>query len=775
MANPHSRKIPGNVLLVLLLLVLMLPFLSAIYLLDAQLEAQSQFIERQKTGIDYISFLRRVLEHAQQHRGMGNARSNGEHEFDSRLSELGGDLDQEIQELENRYNQLGIIPGTSGKSMKWHEQWLNLQQHQIAMTAEDNFDAHNILINEYLGSLQDVADAFGLTLETDLETRYLTDAIIRLPAQIENIAQMRGLGTGSAVRSQIDSIKKKRLFSLSQLVSNEMESLVRNMNLLFHYDAALKPRMTPILDQGIEKTSRFLMMTYQDLIEPDVPAVPAATYFSAGTAALDHFFYLFDAIQKGLDGVLARHLTDIRYKRVLLWGSSLLVIVVMVMIYVMFLRQQRTRQRLWRELHEKEERLDLIMCGTRDGIWDWDLLHDRIYFSSRWKTMLGYDDDEVEDRFAALQALIHPDDLGLALVAWIECMEGEQDAFAVEYRLKTKEGGYCWIQARGLILMDEQGNPVRMAGSHTDISKRKQANEEKRQAEKALKKSHAQLQEAHHHLQESHEQLLQSEKLASIGQLAAGVAHEINNPVGYVYSNLGTLQEYTDSLCRVLAGYEKLEALVANDEPELQRLRELKTELDLDYLKDDVSNLVSESREGIARVKGIVQDLKDFSHVDEAEWQWADLHQGLDSTLNIVSNEIKYKANVIQEYGELPSVECLASQLNQVFMNLLVNAAHSIEEQGTITIRTGKQGEETVWVEISDTGSGISAENMKKIFDPFFTTKGVGKGTGLGLSLSYGIVKKHGGLIEVESEIGKGTTFRILLPVSQSNQKQAKA
>ncbi|HEB55986.1 MAG TPA: hybrid sensor histidine kinase/response regulator [Gammaproteobacteria bacterium] len=301
-----------------------------------------------------------------------------------------------------------------------------------------------------------------------------------------------------------------------------------------------------------------------------------------------------------------------------------------------------------------------------------------------------------------------------------------------------------------------------------------QANEEKRQAERALKKSHAQLQEAHHNLQESHEQLLQSEKLASIGQLAAGVAHEINNPVGYVYSNLGTLQEYTDGLCRMLESYEKLESLVANDEPELQRLRELKTELDVEYLKGDVRNLVSESREGIARVKGIVQDLKDFSHVDEAEWQWADLHRGLDSTLNIVNNEIKYKAKVIREYGELPSIECLASQLNQVFMNLLVNAAHAIKEQGTITIRTGMEGKDKVWVEISDTGSGISSENMKKIFDPFFTTKGVGKGTGLGLSLSYGIVNKHGGLIEAESEIGRGSTFRISLPVSQSNKEQGK-
>jgi len=776
MANPGYKNMSGNrmLALLLLLLVLMLPFLSAIYLLDTQLEAQSQLIVRQKTGVDYIKSLRRVLEHVQQHRGMSNVRRNGVHEFDSQLSELDAELDREIQELENRYDRLGIISRKGKKSMQWYAQWLKLQQQQGGVTAEDDFDAHSMLISEYLGSLQDVAEAFSLMLDTDLKTRYLTDMIMQLPTQIENIAQMRGLGAGFVARVQMGQMEEKRLFSLGNIVSVEMESLVRDMNVLFRHDATLESRMTPILEQSIDGTSRFLMMTYRELIESDVLSISAAAYFAAGTATLNNFYSLFDAIHNELEAALVSRLADIRYKRILLWASSLLAVLVMVMIYYMFLRQQKKRQRLWRELQEKKERLDLIMRGTRDGIWDWDLLHDRIYFSPRWKNMLGYDDDEIEDRFSALQALIHPDDLGLALVAWIECMEGKQDAFAVEYRMQTRAGGYCWVQARGLILLDEWGNPVRMAGSHTDISKRKQANEEKRRAEEALKKSHLQLQEVHHNLQESHEQLLQSEKLASIGQLAAGVAHEINNPVGYVYSNLGTLQEYTDGLCQMLEGYENLESLVADDEPELQRLRDLKNRLDVDYLKDDVRNLVSESREGIARVKGIVQDLKDFSHVDEAEWQWADLHRGLDSTLNIVNNEIKYKAKVIREYGDLPLVECLASQLNQVFMNLLVNAAHAIEEQGTITIRTGMQGEHKVWVEISDTGSGISAENKKKIFDPFFTTKGVGKGTGLGLSLSYGIVHKHGGHIRVDSEIDKGTTFRISLPVSQPNQEQKK-
>ncbi|MHB1591621.1 MAG: PAS domain S-box protein, partial [Sulfuricella sp.] len=182
-------------------------------------------------------------------------------------------------------------------------------------------------------------------------------------------------------------------------------------------------------------------------------------------------------------------------------------------------------------------------------------------------------------------------------------------------------------------------------------------------------------------LEEAQNQLLQSEKMASIGQLAAGVAHEINNPIGYVYSNLGSLDKYIQAILGVVAAYEQAESAIASGEA-LSRVQAAKRGADLEFLREDVAALMNESREGIARVKKIVQDLKDFSHVDEAEWQWADIRKGLDSTLNIVWSEIKYKAEVVKEYGEMPEVECLASQLNQVFMNLLVNASHAIEERG---------------------------------------------------------------------------------------------
>jgi signal transduction histidine kinase len=265
-------------------------------------------------------------------------------------------------------------------------------------------------------------------------------------------------------------------------------------------------------------------------------------------------------------------------------------------------------------------------------------------------------------------------------------------------------------------------------------------------------------------------QLVQSEKLASLGQLAAGVAHEINNPIGFISSNLGALDGYFAKLQEMLEAYGHAEEAIGS--PELvNRLKSLREQVELDFLVEDIPLLIKESKDGIGRVGQIVKDLKDFSRVDSnQEWQWANLQHGMDSTLNIVANELKYKADVIKHYSPLPEVECLPSQINQVIMNLIVNAAQAIgPERGTITLSNGVEGE-TVWIEIADNGSGIPPQSLQKIFDPFFTTKPVGQGTGLGLSLSYGIVKKHNGHITVRSEVGVGTTFRVQLPVRQMDQ-----
>ncbi len=286
-----------------------------------------------------------------------------------------------------------------------------------------------------------------------------------------------------------------------------------------------------------------------------------------------------------------------------------------------------------------------------------------------------------------------------------------------------------------------------------------------KETEQALQRNYAELKEAHRQLEAAQAQLLQSEKMASIGQLAAGVAHEINNPIGFVNSNLGSLGQYMRQLLALVDEYQGALAGIAVPEPVARAIAAARDAADIDYLREDVAALLKESQDGLLRVRNIVQDLRDFSHVDEGEWQQVDLNAGVRSTLNMVRNELKYKAEVALELGQLPPVHCNAAQINQVLMNLLVNAAQSIGRDGRLVLRSGVDGD-WVWLEVEDNGCGIPPEVQARIFDPFFTTKPVGKGTGLGLSVSYGIVKRHGGHFDMASTPGQGTRFRFWLPVA---------
>ena len=264
-------------------------------------------------------------------------------------------------------------------------------------------------------------------------------------------------------------------------------------------------------------------------------------------------------------------------------------------------------------------------------------------------------------------------------------------------------------------------------------------------------------------LDEATKRLVQSEKLASLGELAAGVAHEINNPVGYVSSNLATLQKY-------LVVYEKVLDAPEADSAEMAAL---KKKLNYAFIRDDLQNLVKETQEGVDRVKAIIQDLKDYARTNAAtHYMAADIQVGLKSTLNIARNQLKNRADVRLELDNLPLIECAPSQIDQVFLNLIVNAAQAMPEgkMGLIDIRTHCDDTQ-VWIEVQDNGPGIAPEILKKIFDPFFTTKDPGTGTGLGLSVSQNIIQQHGGTLTVDSTVGIGTTFKITLPIKRSAAK----
>lgn len=268
-------------------------------------------------------------------------------------------------------------------------------------------------------------------------------------------------------------------------------------------------------------------------------------------------------------------------------------------------------------------------------------------------------------------------------------------------------------------------------------------------------------------LQATQSRLLQNEKLATIGQMAAGVAHEINNPLAFITSNLNSLQEYLE---RYTIYFQAVQEQLKNcaDCPVGEQLDQLRKRLKLDRIMADTPELLADCQDGAERMRQIVLDLRSFSRADLAEKVPADLHEVLKTALNVGHNELKQTARVELKLGELPKIACYPQQLGQVFLNLLVNAAQSIEKQGTITVTSWAESSQ-VCISIADTGNGMSEEVQKQIFEPFFTTKEPGKGTGLGLPISAEIIRKHGGVISVQSEPGKGTCFLITLPITIVN------
>ncbi len=339
-----------------------------------------------------------------------------------------------------------------------------------------------------------------------------------------------------------------------------------------------------------------------------------------------------------------------------------------------------------------------------------------------------------------------------------------------------------YLQISCLPILDENGGLFQVVVVSQDITEDRRKTEEIKSLNLQLLETTSQVENKNQKLENTlkrleatQAQMLQSEKMASIGQLAAGVAHEINNPTGFVSSNLKTLTDYQADIGQLLQKYRDLVALLVSDETknmlsdgileQIGQLTDYEKEIDLEFLLEDITDLIGDCREGTERIKKIVIDLKDFAHPGEDRIQSTDINSGLESTLNVVNNEIKYKATVHKDFGEIPYISGYPQQLNQVFMNILVNAAQAIDSKGEIHIKTRFQDPD-VEIRISDTGCGIAKENLDKIFDPFFTTKDVGKGTGLGMNIAYNIIKKHNGSIDVQSEVGQGTVFTIRLPAA---------
>ena len=434
-----------------------------------------------------------------------------------------------------------------------------------------------------------------------------------------------------------------------------------------------------------------------------------------------------------------------------------------------------TEQKLAQEaLRESQEKYCDIFQNVSDFLYFHDLEGNLIETNLAWKTEYGFSKDDLAN--SNVRDLI-PERYKPQFEDYLKRVKehGRDEGIL---SVMTKDGREHIVEYRNSLVYGSTG-PIGVRGSARDITEAKRAEAQLKRysgnLEKMVEERTAELKKALHDLQNTQSQLLQSEKMASIGQLAAGVAHEINNPVGFVKSNLGTLNEYREDLMRLLDHYRILGTTLGKEKDirgdgalrkALENIKKIEDEIGLSFILGDYKNVVNESLEGMARVSKIVSDLKDFSHVDKAELEHADLNKGIESTLNIVWNELKYKAQVIKDLGKIPLVKCYPQRINQVFMNILVNAAQAIDGKGKIRITTRADTDNGyVEITINDTGKGIPPDVLPKIFDPFFTTKEVGKGTGLGLNMAYNIIQRHKGTIDVESEVGKGTTFIIRIPV----------
>ncbi|WP_378954895.1 PAS domain S-box protein [Pelosinus sp. sgz500959] len=399
----------------------------------------------------------------------------------------------------------------------------------------------------------------------------------------------------------------------------------------------------------------------------------------------------------------------------------------------------------------------------------------QIQMANQHSASLHEFDDPEEMLGRNILAMVIPKDRKLLQGKFFQVLATQQ-AQTLECMLYKNNGSSFMSEILTSSVLDEQGNPILFINAERDITERKKM-------EDTLKTQNEELQSMLSQLRAAQMKLIQQEKLAGIGQLAAGVAHEINNPLGFITSNFTSLKNYVDRLSMVLNEYRNLVQIIENSDgsslsESINLIHKIEREKKIDFVLEDIKDLFKESTEGLERVGKIVTGLRTFARIDQdSNFQEYDLNAGIKNTLLIAKNEIKYWANVEENFSDIPVIEVVGSYINQVLLNIIVNGAQAIKQKGTEELGlikiTTYADDEFVYCEIADNGIGISEPNQQKVFEPFFTTKPIGQGTGLGLSISYDIiVNKHHGEIILQSMIGTGTTFTIKLPIHQGQQEE---
>ncbi|MBW4681173.1 MAG: PAS domain-containing protein [Microcoleus vaginatus WJT46-NPBG5] len=441
------------------------------------------------------------------------------------------------------------------------------------------------------------------------------------------------------------------------------------------------------------------------------------------------------------------------------------------------------------------------------GWWEFDVVTQAVNWSDELFRIVGLEPSQPPPNFSEYLRMVHPDDIKVVTKA-VKQVVNEGQSYEFDQRIVRPDGEIRYLAAKGQPIFDNEGNVIKLLGTVLDITERKLAEETLRESEGQLVRKATELEQTLKALQLTQAQLIQTEKMSSLGQLVAGVAHEINNPINFIYGNLTFAIQYSQDLLGLIHLYQQAYH-TGEREGKKDAVQEYIEAIDLDYLKEDLPRLLRSMQLGAERIRSIVLSLRNFSRLDESQMKWVDIHEGIESTLLILQHRLKeksgrYRIQIIKDFGNLPQVECYPAQLNQVFINIIGNAIDALESfvqfplpaesetgglineklQKVIQIHTEYNPEPSrlnleffqgskfkiknhVVIHIADNGPGISPRIQTKIFDPFFTTKPVGKGTGLGLSICYQIIEKHGGQIWVKSQPAQGTEFVLILPVQQ--------
>ncbi|MFP4557789.1 MAG: ATP-binding protein, partial [Bacteroidales bacterium] len=422
--------------------------------------------------------------------------------------------------------------------------------------------------------------------------------------------------------------------------------------------------------------------------------------------------------------------------------------------------------------------------------WDWHIPSGKTFFDARYYTISGYKPNEFPPVFSEWEKRIHPDDLSKTKEALQSQLSSGSTGFDIEFRFKTKEGKWMWIRGRGRVVeRDVKGSPIRMVGTHTDITDKKileqelvnhknnlefvvqerteeleATNEELTSINEELLDKRNELEAALDKLKDAQKQLVLSEKMASIGVLTSGIAHEINNPINFISSGVIGLEMEVNE---VVSAYK--EYLNCCQEHGAQLFSKVKADIEEKYNVErsinNIPKLINSIQTGVSRTVSIIKGLRTFSRLDEESRTEASLSDLINSTLTILYNKYKNRIVVNTELVPNDTITCYPGKLGQVFLNILVNSIQAIKQEGEILIKTVYEAKnERYMISIKDTGEGMPADIQKRIFDPFFTTKPVGEGTGLGLSIVHGIIDDHNGRIKVKSEVGIGTEILLYLP-----------